>query len=117
MPCRVSQDDRVAGSNGLGLDSCEARAALSDADRACPPARERECRLERAGGLVDRVRREVGDTMRDERPPEVDRLPAAAYELELCRPRPVHADVRTARGPSEFHLNFVKYIGLKSIKS
>ncbi len=65
---RPAADDRIAG------------APLADDDGLRAGA-ERE--LDGARLLVDHVRRQVGDAVRVDRPPEVDRLSAGADELEL----------------------------------
>jgi hypothetical protein len=74
--------DRVGVDRLAGAHDCPVAAGGGDGELDGPP-RDRGRHAERARDGVDRHRREVGDAVRADRAPEVDRLAARAAQREV----------------------------------
>ena len=82
--CRTASSAPARGPRPVTRDAPSRAFADVDGRRAL---RESQRRRQRAGLRVDLVGRQVGDAVRRERPPQVDRLVACADELEFGLPR------------------------------
>ena len=82
--CALRGGDRATAER---LDASEPAASRADPDPTRPPARHPHREVQGAAVGVDRERRQIRETVRDQRAPQVDGLAAGAAEPELDRGR------------------------------